>query len=57
MVSLYKSEPRENLMQNRRGYRDLGQQATKKKMEKLPSICKMISLKSFSNWHNIAIFY
>jgi hypothetical protein len=32
MVSLSKSEPRENLMQNRRGYRDLGQQATEKKI-------------------------
>jgi hypothetical protein len=31
MVSLSKSEPREILMQNRRGYRDLGQQATEKK--------------------------
>jgi hypothetical protein len=30
MVSLSKSEPRENLIQNRRGYCDLGQEATKK---------------------------
>jgi hypothetical protein len=48
MVSLSKSEPRENLTQDRRGYCDLGVNSASygEKLEKLPSICKMISVES-----------